>query len=82
MSCYCMKTFLPAGCQSQLQLTRSQIERYEGHICMTYHLVQPSTVPLVIKDKAWFVQQTKHIMEAEVAERAGLYRSFYVFDHK
>ena len=49
---------------------------------MTYHLVQPSTEPLVVKDKAWFVQQIKHIMEAEVAEGTRQYRSFYLFDYK
>lgn len=49
---------------------------------MTYHLVQPSTVPLVVKSQAWFMQQIRHIMESEVAEGPGPYRSFYLFDHK
>ena len=47
---------------------------------MTYNLIQPTGLPLVIMDQAWFLNQFKQIMDAD--SEKGPRRSFYLFKEK
>ena len=70
-----------AGRDCSLQVTSPQ-----GHevcyILLVYDLVQPPSLPIVIKDRAWLVTQLEAVVKAEASKRSGAYRSFYLFDRK
>lgn len=47
---------------------------------MTYHLVQPSDTPVVIKDQAWYLGQLQAVMQEHFS--CGHLRAFYMFEHR
>jgi len=47
---------------------------------MTYQLVQPASLPVIIKDRAWFLCRVKELMGAEAQHTSGPRRSFYLFE--
>lgn len=63
------------GCKYLLQFTGS-----ECYASMVYHLVQPTSQPAVVRDRAWFLSCFREIMESH--SKQGPQRSFYLFEHK
>ncbi|DBA68337.1 TPA: hypothetical protein ACH3X2_013648 [Trebouxia sp. C0005] len=56
------------GCEYTLQVTGNRC-----YTSMVYHLVQPASLPVVIKDRAWYFSCLKTLL--------GPRRSFYLFEH-
>lgn len=64
-----------AGCKFSLQFRGAS-----GYSAMTYHLVQASDTPVVIKDQAWYLSQLEAVMEEHYS--CGQSRAFYMFEHR
>lgn len=49
---------------------------------MTYLLVQPPDIAVVIKDRAWYLRHLTAILDCKLEDDASPPRSFYLFDKK
>ena len=49
---------------------------------MTYHLVQPPDIAIVMKDRAWFLRHLTAILDCKLEDGESPFRSFYLFDEK
>ncbi len=57
------------GCKYTLQVTGN-----ECYSSIVYHLVQPASLPVIIKDRAWYFSCLKTLLDPR--------RSFYLFEHQ
>ena len=47
---------------------------------LVYNLVQPASLPVVIKDRPWLEIQLEAVVKAEASKWVGAYRSFYMLE--
>jgi len=59
-----------------------QVTGNKCYAFMIYQLVQPTSLPVIIKDRAWFLSCLMELMGAAAQRTPSPRRSFYLFEHQ